>query len=331
MFLLSVLTIQLSAGAGFFNTIFGDGDQQFVCYSKIHRNFYLGIFIAVLLLGFLAWSRYRLKKKTADELSKQKAIIEEQNKDILASIRYAKRLQEAMRPEPAFLNSILPQSFFFLKPRDIVSGDFYFIEESNGKTIIAAADCTGHGVPGAFLTFIGNYALRLALDAVGSDDPSKLLDRMNAEVKKALGQNREANELNDGMEVGLCVFDHRNSTLQYAGAGCPLYLIRNGKFEEVKPAKCTVGSIQQHVTEAPPVHTFSLRSGDSFYLSSDGIADQFGGADGKKFRREELRNLIRSIHPLSAAEQIAKVDKVICDWMKGYSQTDDMLLIGVRV
>lgn len=327
----SLLTIRAFAGAGFFNTLFGDGDQHFVCYSRIHRNFYLGIFFAVLILGFLAWSRYRLKKKTADELAKQKAIIEEQNKDILDSIRYASRMQEALKPETEILKSILPQSFFFLKPRDIVSGDFYFVEELNGKVIVAAVDCTGHGVPGAFLTFIGNNALRHAIEVLGPDDPSMLLDRMNEEVKKTLGQKRAQNELNDGMEIGLCIYDKQTKTLEYAGAGCPLYIFRNGEMEEIKAAKCTVGSIQEHVKEAPPSHRFQLSDGDAFYLSSDGLADQFGGSEGKKFRREEVRKLIRGIYPLDASDQLKKVEQAVSGWMGNHSQTDDMLLIGIKV
>lgn len=325
------ITVPLFAGAGFWNTIFGDGDQEFICYSRIHRNYYFAIFGAVIVLAIIAWSRYRLKKRTAEELQKQKAIIEEQNKDILDSIRYASRMQEALKPESETLRSLLPKSFFFLRPRDIVSGDFYFVEESNGKIVIAAVDCTGHGVPGAFLTFIGNNALRHVIEKTGSANPSVLLDAMNAEVKRTLGQQRPQNELNDGMEVGLCVFDPKTQTLEYAGAGMPLYILRNGNLEEVKPAKCTVGSIQEHVTSPPPTHSFTLAAGDGFYLGSDGIADQFGGTEGKKFRKEQVRNLVRDIHPLESASQRVKVEQVIADWMGSNSQTDDMLLIGVKV
>lgn len=326
-----LLVLQAKAGAGFFNTLFGDGDHEFVCYSRIHRNFYLGIFAAVLALGFIAWSRYRLKKKNAEELSRQKTVIEEQNKDILDSIRYASRVQEALRPEPALVDRLLPQSFFFLQPRDIVSGDFYFVEEFNGKIVVAAADCTGHGVPGAFLTIIGHNALRNALETTHAGDPSLLLDRMNEEVKRTLGQKREGNELNDGMEVGLCIYDPASGMLEYAGAGCPLYLFRSGNFEEIKASKCTVGSIQPHVEGPPQKHQFRLQQGDAFYMASDGIADQFGGAEGKKFRKEELRRLLRGIYPSAASEQLKKVGETISSWKGNYAQTDDMLLLGIKV
>jgi serine phosphatase RsbU (regulator of sigma subunit) len=326
-----IATIRLSAGVGFFNTLFGSGDQEFVCYSRIHRNYYLAIFAAVIIIGIIFYSRYRIKKRTAEQLAIQKNIIEEQNKGILDSIRYASRMQEAIRPEEKTLSKILPESFFFLRPRDIVSGDFYFVEESGNKIVIAAIDCTGHGVPGAFLTFIGHNALRHAIETLGPVNPSRLLEAMNEEVKKTLGQERSGNELNDGMEVGLCVYDLTTKTVEYAGAGMPLAIFKSGKLEEIKAAKCTVGSVQSHVTEAPPTHKVQLNDGDSFYLNSDGIADQFGGRDGKKFRREQLRNVLTEIQPMKMEEQKNKVEEIISAWMEGFEQTDDMLLIGVRV
>jgi serine phosphatase RsbU (regulator of sigma subunit) len=326
-----VATVQLSAGAGFYNTLFGDGDQEFVCYSRIHRNYYLAIFAAVIALGIIMYSRYRLKKKAAEKLEIQKNIIEDQNKNILDSIRYASRMQEALKPEGEVVSSILPESFFFLRPRDIVSGDFYFVEKSENKIVLAAIDCTGHGVPGAFLTFIGHNALRHAVETLGPENPSQLLDVMNEEVKKTLGQQRSGNELNDGMEIGLCVYDPATKKVSYAGAGIPLSVFRSGKYEEIKAAKCTVGSVQDHVTSAPPTHTIQLTEGDSFYIGSDGMVDQFGGTDGKKFRREQLRNVLAEIQPLKMAEQKSRLENTMSDWMKGFEQTDDMLLIGVRV
>jgi serine phosphatase RsbU (regulator of sigma subunit) len=326
-----ITTLHLSAGAGFFNTLFGNGDQEFVCYSRIHRNYYFAIFGAVIALGIIAYSRYRIKKKTAEKLEIQKNIIEDQNKGILDSIRYASRMQEALKPEASVVSSILPESFFYLRPRDIVSGDFYFVDNCNNKIVLAAIDCTGHGVPGAFLTFIGHNALRKAIETLGPQNPSKLLEAMNAEVKNTLGQQRSGNELNDGMEIGLCVYDPATKKVEYAGAGMPLAVFRSGKYEEIKAAKCTVGSVQEHVKEAPPTHVIQLSDGDSFYLNSDGIADQFGGKDGKKFRREQLRNVLAEIQPMKMQDQKNKVEETLSAWMKGFEQTDDILLIGVRV
>jgi serine phosphatase RsbU (regulator of sigma subunit) len=325
------ITSQLFAGAGFLNTMFGDGDQQFICFSRIHRNYDLAIFAAVIALSIISYSRFRIKKKAAKKLQEHLGIIEDQNKSMLDSIRYASRMQDALKPEESEVKKVLSESFFYLKPRDIVSGDFYFVDACKGKIIIAAIDCTGHGVPGAFLTFIGHSALRKAIEMNGPQNPSQLLDIMNKEVKNTLGQQRSGNELNDGMEVGLCVYDPATKKIEFAGAGTPLSVFRNGLYEEIKATKCTIGSVQTHITEPPQTHLIQLSSGDSFYLGSDGIADQFGGSEGKKFRREQLRKILAEMQQLSMQEQLKKLEGTLEMWMKGFEQTDDMMLIGVRV
>lgn len=322
--------VTMFAEGGIWGAFTGE-PEQFVCYPSVHRNFFLAIFGGVAIAGIFAWSRFRLKSKTARELEKKNRIIEEQNKDILDSIRYASRLQNALEPDKSEIKVILPESFFFLKPRDIVGGDFYFVEKVRDKIVIAAIDCTGHGVPGAFLTFIGHNALRNALEKTGALNPSAILDAMNAEVKASLGQQRASSELNDGMEVGLCIYDPNNKTLDYAGAGTSLYHMKEGKISEVKAAKCSVGSIQEHVTAPPPAHHVKLTDGDYFYMGSDGIPDQFGGTEGKKFQKERMKKMLEEFSGLSAIEQMQSLSKRMEEWMRGHSQTDDMLLIGVRV
>lgn len=322
--------ILLNAEGGILGAFSGE-ESEFVCYPSVHRNFFLAIFGLVVLAGVFAWSRFRLKSRTARELEQKNKLIEEQNKDILDSIRYASRLQKALEPVDSVRTEILPESFVYLKPRNIVSGDFYFIHECEGKKIVAAIDCTGHGVPGAFLTFIGHNALRSALEKSKSLNPSQLLDLMNREVKITLGQNRDASELNDGMEIGLCVFDPQTRVLEYAGAGTPLYIVKGGLLEEVKAAKCTVGSIQTHITAPPISHQVQLNEGDSFFLASDGIADQFGGPDGKKFQKERLRKMLSEIGTGDFAGAAKHVDAILQQWKGAAEQTDDMLLIGVKV
>ena len=317
------------ASGGIFGAFFGE-ENEFVCYPSVHRNFFLAIFGGVIVAGLFAWSRFRLKSKTARQLEEKNKVIEEQNKDILDSIRYASRLQRALEPEHRDLKDILPESFFFLRPRDIVGGDFYFVQEHKGKVVIAAIDCTGHGVPGAFLTFIGHNALRNALEKTNSIDPTAIMDAMNSEVKNSLGQQREHNELNDGMEVGICVFDRTSRELNYAGAGTSLHVVSNGVLTETKGMKCSVGSIQDHVKSPPPTHAIKLNAGDMFYMGSDGIPDQFGGPDGKKFQKERMKKLLEEICRLSVEQQKTIVDERIKEWMKNHQQTDDMLLLGVR-
>lgn len=332
IFLVAIILLpaSLSAEGGIWGAFSGE-PEQFVCYPSVHRNFFLAIFAGAVVAGIIAWSRFRLKSRTARELEKKNRVIEEQNKDILDSIRYASRLQQALEPERTELEETLPDSFFFLKPRDIVGGDFYFVENFKGKVIIAVIDCTGHGVPGAFLTFIGHNALRNALEKTGSINPSEILDAMNNEVKASLGQQREQNELNDGMEVGLCIYDPAAKTVDYAGAGTSLYHLHGGKITEVKAAKCSVGSIQTHVVAPPPSHRINLMAGDNFYMGSDGIQDQFGGPEGKKFQKERMKKMLEEISPLPALEQHKSIAARIEEWMEGHTQTDDMLLIGVRV
>lgn len=330
LLLFSVLPATLLAEGGVYGAFFGE-ENEFVCYPSVHRNFFLAIFGGVIVAGLFAWSRFRLKSKTAKQLEEKNKVIEEQNKDILDSIRYASRLQQALEPEKTELRKMLPESFFFLKPRDIVGGDFYFVQEHNGKVVIAAIDCTGHGVPGAFLTFIGHNALRNALEKTQSLNPSVIMDAMNTEVKTSLGQQRPQNELNDGMEVGLCVYDVTARTLAYAGAGVSLYQLIDGKITEIKGAKCSVGSIQTHVSEPPPSHAITFKAGDAFYMSSDGIQDQFGGPEGKKFQKERMKKMLEEISSRPAQQQQSVIAERIGEWMKGHQQTDDMMLIGVKV
>lgn len=325
----SLLPIALLAEGGVYGAFSGE-ESEFVCYPSVHRNFFLAIFGGVILAGIFAWSRFRLKSKTAKVLEQKNRVIEEQNKDILDSIRYASRLQQALEPEKEELDKILPGSFFYLRPRDIVGGDFYFVEEHKGKVVIAAIDCTGHGVPGAFLTFIGHNALRNALDKTGSLDPSVLMEAMNSEVKNSLGQQRAHNELNDGMEVGLCVFDRTSRELSYAGAGTSLHVVANGTLNEIKGAKCSIGSLQDHVKAPPPTHAVKLNSGDMFYMNSDGIPDQFGGPEGKKFQKDRMKKMLEEISAKTPAEQRTTIESRVTEWMKGHHQTDDMLLVGVR-
>lgn len=313
------------------DNIFGDGDTQFVCFSKVHRNFYFAIFffVAAAAVGF--YGRYKLKKKTAEELQRQKELIEEQNRDITDSMRYARRLQEAVLPPHAEVDRLFAENFVFLKPRDIVSGDFYWAAEKNGKRFIVVADCTGHGIPGAFLSIIGHLALDKAVLQEGNESPTAILEVMNAMVKQTLGQGKELEKVADGMEVAVCAWDPASRELCFAGAGRHLLLVQNNVLSEIKGEKCSVGSHQPHITAAPPTHRIALSKGDSFYLSSDGITDQFGGPDGKKLGKKSFLAFINGMLSVSMSEQKTKLEAMMENWKGKSEQTDDMLVIGVRV
>ncbi|TND05052.1 MAG: hypothetical protein FD123_3672 [Bacteroidetes bacterium] len=316
---------------GFLDYFLGDGDAEFVCYSKIHRNFFLVIFLFGLAVAIGIYRGYRIKKKTAEELAEKNQLIEEQNKDITDSMRYARRLQEAVLPDHAEINRLFGQNFVYCKPRDIVSGDFYWAAERNGKQILAVADCTGHGFPGAFLSIIGHLALNKAVNEEGHTDPSRILDVMNTVVKNTLGQGAEFERVADGMEVGICVLDKTNMQLEFAGAGRYLLVSKKGNIEEIKGDKCSVGSHQPHVSGAPKTHLVKLDAGDSFYLGSDGITDQFGGQEGKKFGRKALTAMLAEVSGRSIAEQKTVIDQKLDGWKGTHAQTDDMMLVGVQV
>jgi len=316
---------------GFFDNLFGEGDTEFVCFSRVHRNFYLAIFLCAAAVAVGFYSRYKLKKRTAEQLAKQKQVIEEQHRDITDSVRYARRLQEAVHPDHAQIRQLFSDSFIYSKPRDIVSGDFCWAAERKGKRFIAIADCTGHGIPGAFLSIIGHLALNKAVLEEGSEHPSDILDAMNNMVKKTLGQSKDMEQVADGMEVAICVWDPATNELAFAGAGRPLLLLQDGNLREIKGEKCSVGSHQPHVAGAPPTHAVRLKPGDSFYLCSDGITDQFGGPDGKKLGRKAFSELLLGSAAASMEEQAKKMEASIAQWQRQHAQTDDMMLIGVKV
>jgi serine phosphatase RsbU (regulator of sigma subunit) len=314
----------------FYNTLFGDGEDSFVCYNRVHRNFYAAIFFTVAGLAVVGFSRYRVKKKAAVELSRKNAIIEEKNKDITDSIRYAKRIQAAILPPSPMVRSCFPDHFILYRPKDIVSGDFYWVAGHAGKVMIAAVDCTGHGVPGAFLSIIGHSALNKAVKQEGLTRPSDILEALNREVTLTLRQDGNA-ELKDGMDIALCAYDAAAGTLQFAGAFNPLFVVRNGALEEIKGNRNPVGSTVKGETPIFTNHELKVSKGDVFYLFSDGYSDQFGGKDGKKFKISRMKELLVEVHNKPLDAQQALIERALEDWRGNLEQVDDVLVIGVRI
>jgi serine phosphatase RsbU (regulator of sigma subunit) len=313
----------------FYNELFGDGEDSFVCYNRVHRNFYVSIFGAVACLAVVGFSRYRIKKRAAVELERKNAVIEEKNKDITDSIRYAKRIQSAILPPEGHIENIFPDHFILYEPKDIVSGDFYWAGMRGGKAMIAAVDCTGHGVPGAFLSIIGHNGLNKAVNQEGLTKPSEILDALNREVTATLRQGNNA-ELKDGMDIAFCTYDKINGTLQFAGAFNSLYVMRNGALEEVKADRWAVGSMEKTAGSFTN-HEVIISRGDVFYLFSDGYGDQFGGKDGKKFKMSRMKELLVSIHQKPMKEQQSIIERTLEEWRGNLEQVDDVLVIGVRV
>jgi serine phosphatase RsbU (regulator of sigma subunit) len=264
-----------------------------------------------------------------EEVLKQKAVIEAKNRDILDNLLYARRIQDAILPEIGLIYETLKESFIIYIPKDIVSGDFYSFSQRDGKVILAAADCTGHGVTGAFMSMIGSSVLNQIINERGITQPSSILNYLNSGITEALRQRE--NDVNDGMDIALCTFDLKTQYVQYAGANRPLWIFRNQELMEIKPDKMAIGGFRIINDASFTNHEFKLQSGDSIYLFTDGFADQFGGPDGKKLLTKRLREILISIQNLSMREQEKKLLEFFNEWKGDSIQVDDVLMIGVRV
>ena len=265
-----------------------------------------------------------------NEVNRQKTEIELKNRDILDNLQYAKRIQEAILPEIKLIYQTLNDSFIIYLPKDIVSGDFYSFSQKNDKVIIAAADCTGHGVTGAFMSMIGTSVLNQIINENGVTEPAQILKNLNAGIIDALKQSEGEKEIHDGMDIALCSLDLKNSTLKYAGANRPLWIFKNGEMTMIKPAKSAIGGYQSARKEEFSQHEIPVSKGDTIYLFTDGYADQFGGPEGKKFLSKRFREILKEIQPLSMSEQQKFLLKAFHDWKGNVGQVDDVLVIGVR-
>ncbi len=263
------------------------------------------------------------------EVVQQKEVIENKNNEITESLLYAKRIQSAILPDLRLIYKTLAQSFIFYKPKDIVSGDFYSFAQKNDRVLIAAADCTGHGVAGAFMSMIGTSLLNQIINERGIVAPSQILEQLNDGIIDSLKQ-RES-ESHDGMDISLCSFDLKNRELKYAGANRPLWIIRNKELFIYKPNKFPIGGLQVYHTETFQEHTISLQLNDAVYIFSDGFADQFGGQLGKKFMTKRFKDELLSIQPLPMTVQHQHLKNVFESWKGNREQVDDILVIGIKI
>lgn len=273
-----------------------------------------------------------------EEVVRQKEEIELQNrklevlyKHVTDSIRYAKRLQEAILPPMTIVHNLLPESFILYKPKDIVSGDFYWLNEKQDKVVIAAVDCTGHGVPGAFMSIVGNNMLNQIMREKPLTDAASILDELNIQAAKNINQNPEEGAVRDGMDLSLCVVDLKKRTIDYAGANNPIYIFRGKQFTEIKADKMPIGYLDDSKQRKFTNHHIEVDPGDTIYIFSDGYADQFGGPKGKKFMINQFRNMLGTIHHLPLNQQQEFLERTIESWRGGLEQVDDILVIGFRV
>jgi serine phosphatase RsbU (regulator of sigma subunit)/uncharacterized protein HemY len=308
--------------------------------SKRKSIFIFGIgLIALMILSFsiIIFKQYDEKKKANillaeqnEQIKRQRDQIFQQKKEITDSIQYASRIQRAVLPSPAALDNFNIQYFILYKPRDIVSGDFYWINERNNKLIVTAADCTGHGVPGAFMSMLGMTLLNEITAKPEINNPAQILDELRALIIKSLHQSGSPEQTKDGMDMALCMIDKDLKHVQFSGAFNSLYIVRGNELIEGQADRMPVG-FHDKLTNNFSFQEFELQSDDNLYIFTDGYVDQFGGENGKKFMAKRFKQLLVDIHEKTMDEQKQLLDKTITDWRGELDQVDDILVIGLRV
>lgn len=294
------------------------------------------LFIIACIFGFIRYRTGAIQKENKileQRVQERTYELAQKNADITASIEYAKRIQSAMLPPLDLIFKHLPDCFVLYRPKDIVSGDFYWFGEKNNRKIIVAADCTGHGVPGALMSMIGHNLLNQIVLEKGITEPGKILTALNEGVRNALKQGHhqfEGQNTSDGMDICLCSIDETASEIQYAGALRPLVVVRKGQLSKVDSDRYPIGGHQDNNDLQYTTHTFTVEKSDTIYLFSDGYADQFGGEKGKKFMVKRMQDMLLSIQRMNMPEQGRHLDKTITEWMGSMQQVDDILVIGIR-
>lgn len=264
-------------------------------------------------------------------VTEQRDKIEQQNKNITSSIEYASRIQRAVLPPTELFKKYLGDHFIFFKPRDIVSGDFYYLNVKNGQIIVAAADCTGHGVPGAFMSILGISLMNKVITELPDDfNAGNILTMLRNEIKNALGQTGKDNEAKDGMDISLCIINRDKKQLHYAGAYNPLILIRNNKLVKYEADRMPIG-IYIKEKDVFTNQIIDIKTGDSLYMFSDGFQDQFGGELKKKFLPKNLNNLLLEISSKSTNEQLQALNNTLENWKGGQQQVDDIIILGIKI
>ena len=266
-------------------------------------------------------------KQAYIELEFSKAVIEKKNEDIFKSLTYAKRIQEAILPDRRLISEVFPNSFLFYRPKDVISGDFYWFQKVNGFVFGAVADCTGHGVPGALVSVVCNNSLNRSIREYGCSEPGKILDKTREIVIEEFEKSGE--DVKDGMDISLCSLSQR--TLHWSGANNPLWIIRkdSNQLEEIKADKQPIGKY----AGAKPftTHQIELKAGDTIYIFTDGFQDQFGGVKQKKFKAAQLKELLLANQKLSMNEQKILLMNTFENWRGSLEQIDDVCVIGIRL
>ncbi len=313
-------------------------DESFDTFiAEARKNLLKNLLVSVLIfiITVVVLLRYIRVIMVAEEESKKQIelsnqIISHKNKDILDSINYARRIQTAILAPKEEVFSVFKDAFILYNPKDIVSGDFYYYTKVDNRAVIAAADCTGHGVPGALMSMIGNDLLSHIIRDVREENPGKILDMLHKGVGEVFKNDGKNHDTKDGMDIALLSFDLEKRKVQYAGAYRPLYVVRNKKIIEYKANKFPIGNKQQERTQFTN-NEIELQAGDMCYVFTDGYADQFGGDKGKKFMMKRFQELLLQICDKDVNEQEKILNDNIENWKGGHEQVDDVLVIGIRV
>jgi tetratricopeptide (TPR) repeat protein len=308
--------------------------QQTIIYAVV------SVLFIVVIFSFFLLQRFRVTQKQKRLIELQKKEVEIKNREIIDSITYAKRLQEAILPPLSLYQKCFPDSFILYKPKDIVAGDFYFLEEEGGYIIFGAADCTGHGVPGAMVSVVCSNALHRTIKEFKIIDPGAILDKVRELVLKTF--EKSGTEVKDGMDISLCVYDKKTGKIKWAGANNPLWILKSADSEkplrEIKPDKQPIGYMQG--SKPFTTHEPEVEKGDMIYMFTDGYPDQFGGPAGRKFMYKNFQRKIESIVKLGMKEQQNELEITFEKWVKRegaadvvkqMEQTDDVCILGLRI
>ena len=295
-------------------------------------NIFLIVGIALIfILLVVLFQRNKIRTRTNKLLKKKNDEIVTQTQSILDSINYAKRIQEAIQPKHNQLFKYFQEAFVFTKARDIVNGDFYWFAIKGDYFVVAAVDCTGHGVPGAFMNVMGNSLLNQIVNAENITSPSEILAELNKRVVFNLHQTELSVNSNDGMDMALCTYSRRQQKMWFSGAKRPLVMIRNKEITLIKGESYPIGSSYYQVNRDYEEHSIDLQPNDKFYIFSDGITDQFGGKNNKKFMYSRLKDLLLEIESFPMDEQERVIQQNIMTWKGEQEQTDDILIVGVKI
>ncbi len=290
---------------------------------RIFSFFLLTGFVSIFLFLLVLFSQIKKIRRANKLLAYQK-------RQITDSIEYASRIQTAILPPVDYITSVIPDHFILYKPRDIVSGDFYWITHKEGKIIVAVVDCTGHGVPGAFMSMLGFAFLNEIVNKEKEIKANEILNQLRKYVKDSLHQTGKEDEAKDGMDIALCIIDPAKQKLQYSGAYNPMYLIRNDEFISIKADRMPIGI---HIIEKESFtnHEMDIQKGDIIYIFTDGYIDQFGGNDSRKFKLAPFKDLLISIKDKSMSEQRQELEKEFNQWKGNRDQIDDVLVMGIKI